>query len=91
MCVCVLQTFPDGGSWILKVRKGNGVINRLWEELCFAAIGEWFADSDVVGIVLSTRAKDGQHPQLQQQDCALPWHSVSRHVLTLAALRCRCV
>jgi hypothetical protein len=34
------------------------VINRLWEELCFACIGEWFADPDVVGITLSTRAKD---------------------------------
>ena len=34
------------------------MINRLWEELCFAAVGEWFGDSDVVGITLSTRAKD---------------------------------
>jgi translation initiation factor 4E len=43
------ETFPHGGCWILKVRKHNGVINRLWEELCFASIGEWWADQDVVG------------------------------------------
>lgn len=43
---------------IIKVRKHNGVISRLWEELCFACVGEWFADPDVVGITLSTRAKD---------------------------------
>ena len=42
----------------MKVRKHNGVINRLWEELAFASIGEWWADPDVVGISLSTRAKD---------------------------------
>lgn len=52
------ETFPNGGCWIIKVRKHNGVINRLWEELCFACIGEWFNDSDVVGITLATRLKD---------------------------------
>lgn len=52
------ETFPEGGSWIIKVRKGNGVINRLWEELCFACIGEWFEEPDVVGVALSTRNKD---------------------------------
>jgi len=52
------ESFPEGGAWIIKVRKHNGVINRLWEELCFASIGEWFADPDVVGIHLATRTKD---------------------------------
>jgi translation initiation factor 4E len=52
------ETFPQGGCWILKVRKHNGVINRLWEELCFASIGEWWNDPQVCGITLSTRAKD---------------------------------
>ena len=28
-----MQTFPNGGSWYVKVRRGNGVINRLWQEL----------------------------------------------------------
>lgn len=27
------ETFPKGGTWIIKVRKKNGVISRLWEEL----------------------------------------------------------
>lgn len=47
-----------GGCWILKVRKGNGVITRLWEELCFACVGEWISDPAVQGISLATRVKD---------------------------------
>lgn len=42
----------------MKVRKGNGVVNRLWEELCFACTGEWFGEPDVVGVVLSVRSRD---------------------------------
>jgi translation initiation factor 4E len=30
----------------------------MWEELVFAAIGEVFEDSDVVGVVLSIRPKE---------------------------------
>jgi translation initiation factor 4E len=52
------ESFPCGGCWIIKVRKRNGVINRLWEELCFSCIGEWFCESEVVGIALSTRIRD---------------------------------
>jgi len=52
------ETFPDGGMWIIKVRKGNGVITRLWEELCFAAIGELFEEPDVAGVMLSSRGRD---------------------------------
>eukprot|EP00823_Brevimastigomonas_motovehiculus_P008453 TRINITY_DN7744_c0_g1_i1.p1 TRINITY_DN7744_c0_g1~~TRINITY_DN7744_c0_g1_i1.p1 ORF type:complete len:303 (+),score=57.48 TRINITY_DN7744_c0_g1_i1:71-910(+) len=52
------ETFPNGGCWIIKVRKHNGVINRLWEELLFACVGEFFAEPDLVGVVLSTRARD---------------------------------
>ena len=29
------QSFPTGGCWIIKVRKRNGAIARLWEELVF--------------------------------------------------------
>ena len=28
-----MQTFPNGGAWYIKVRRGNSVITRLWEEL----------------------------------------------------------
>ncbi|MES1909203.1 MAG: hypothetical protein MHM6MM_001985 [Cercozoa sp. M6MM] len=52
------ESFPAGGCWIIKVRKGNGLIDRLWEELAFAAIGEMFEEPTLVGVTVSTRAKD---------------------------------
>lgn len=52
------ETFPNGGCWIIKVRKKNGIITRLWEELLFAAVGELFEEPDLCGVVLSTRARD---------------------------------
>jgi len=52
------ETFPKGGAWILKVRKKNGVISRLWEELLFACIGELFQEPDIVGIMLSIRHRE---------------------------------
>jgi translation initiation factor 4E len=52
------ETFPNGGSWCIKVRKHNGIINRLWEETLFASIGELFAEPDVVGVSIATRAKE---------------------------------
>lgn len=52
------ETFPNGGSWIIKVRKQNGLIARLWEELCFACVGELFEEPDVVGVMLSMRLRE---------------------------------
>lgn len=52
------ESFPKGGSWILKVRKKNGVICRLWEELLFACIGELFEEPDLVGVMLSSRSRE---------------------------------
>jgi len=52
------ETFPNGGCWIVKVRKRNGVINRLWEELVAAVVSEQFEQPDIVGVVLSTRLKE---------------------------------
>jgi translation initiation factor 4E len=52
------ESFPNGGCWIIKVRKRNGVINRLWEELLFASVGELFDEPDLVGIELSTRGRE---------------------------------
>eukprot|EP00808_Paulinella_micropora_P024096 g78298.t1 len=49
------ESFPQGGMWIVRVRKGNGVVARLWEELCFAAIAELFEEPDVCGVGISTR------------------------------------
>eukprot|EP00403_Amphidinium_massartii_P036747 CAMPEP_0178436346 /NCGR_PEP_ID=MMETSP0689_2-20121128/34392_1 /TAXON_ID=160604 /ORGANISM="Amphidinium massartii, Strain CS-259" /LENGTH=255 /DNA_ID=CAMNT_0020058439 /DNA_START=64 /DNA_END=827 /DNA_ORIENTATION=+ len=54
------EEFPDGGCWIVRVKRklSPGYINRMWENLLFACIGEAFAMPDVVGCVLSTRMKD---------------------------------
>jgi len=52
------ESFPFGGCWIIKVRKRNGIINRLWEELLCACVGELFEEPDVVGIELSTRGRE---------------------------------
>ena len=52
------ETFPRGGCWIIKVRKKNGLINRLWEELLFSCIGEIFEEPQIVGVVLSTRMRE---------------------------------
>jgi len=49
------ETFPKGGTWIIKMHKKNGVISRLWEELLFACVGELFEEPDIVGVMLSTR------------------------------------
>jgi translation initiation factor 4E len=49
------ESFPNGGCWIVRVRKKNGVINRLWEEICFSIIAEQFGIADIVGVTLSTR------------------------------------
>jgi len=27
------QEFPDGGCWILKVRKHTGVLSKMWQDL----------------------------------------------------------
>eukprot|EP00164_Ancoracysta_twista_P020471 GFYU01036611.1.p1 GENE.GFYU01036611.1~~GFYU01036611.1.p1 ORF type:complete len:243 (-),score=70.18 GFYU01036611.1:99-827(-) len=52
------ETFPHGGCWILKIKKRNQLLSRVWEELCFAAVGEAFDEIDVVGIQLSMRKQE---------------------------------
>lgn len=52
------ETFPNGGCWFIKVKKRNGTINRLWEELVCACVAELFGEPDVVGVAISTRAKE---------------------------------
>lgn len=49
------ESFPGGGHWIIKITKGNGLANLLWEELVMATLGEQFATPELVGIALSTR------------------------------------
>ncbi len=52
------ESFPNGGCWIIRVRKRNTLIDRLWEELCFACVGELFAHPDVCCVGLSTRHRE---------------------------------
>jgi len=52
------ETFPNGGNWFVKVRKGNKLVNRLWEELVFACVGELFAEPAIAGVAVCVRPKD---------------------------------
>ena len=52
------ETYPNGGCWILRVRKHNMIIDRIWEELCFACVGELFEHPNVVCLALTTRSRE---------------------------------
>jgi len=58
------ESFPNGGCWILKVRKEPGTTRKnsklgtMWEDLLIAIIGEAFEEPDVVGVALSIRPKE---------------------------------
>jgi len=56
------ESFPKGGCWILKIRKKTGtgpsVLGKLWQDLVLAAVGEAFAEPDVVGVAMSIRMKE---------------------------------
>jgi len=50
------ESFPDGGCWILKVKRRPGVLGKLWQDLVFATIGEMFEEPAVVGVMLAVRS-----------------------------------
>lgn len=52
------ESYPNGGMWVIRVTKKNMLVDRLWEEICFAAIGELFANKDLVCVALSTRLRE---------------------------------
>lgn len=54
------EEFPEGGCWIVRIKRkaSQNYVNRMWENLILACIGEAFDMPDVVGCVLSTRLKD---------------------------------
>lgn len=54
------EEFPEGGCWIIRIKRkvSQSYVNRMWENLLLACIGEAFEMPDVVGCVLSTRLKD---------------------------------
>lgn len=51
------ESFPDGGCWILKLSKNGNLVDRVWEKLVLSVIGEAFQEPDLVGVVLSVRAR----------------------------------
>lgn len=52
------ETFPQGGCWLLRVRKKNSLIDRLWEELVFACLAELFELPDIVCVGVTTRLRE---------------------------------
>mmetsp|Transcript_34827 Transcript_34827/g.26001 ORF Transcript_34827/g.26001 Transcript_34827/m.26001 type:complete len:172 (-) Transcript_34827:339-854(-) len=48
---------PFGGIWILKVKKEDD-IDKMWELLLMALIGEQFEEPKVIGLGLSLRTKE---------------------------------
>jgi len=52
------ETFPKGGCFIIKIEKRTGSLDKMWEELLFALIGELFADPNVVGAEVSIRSRE---------------------------------
>lgn len=57
-CAPMWEAFPQGGCWILKIKKKANVLGKMWQDLVFAAIGEAFASRDVVGIAMAIRSKE---------------------------------
>lgn len=57
-CTPMWEAFPKGGCWILKVKKKANVLGKMWQDLVFAAIGEAFKETNVVGIAMAIRSKE---------------------------------
>lgn len=77
------ETFPNGGCWIIRVSRDHNdpnVLNRLWEELLFAVIGEAFKTPDLAGVMLLKKgaAKDGKGGQkARNRDAVTIWNAGS--------------
>lgn len=48
---------PLGGVWITKIKKDDN-IDKMWESLLLALIGEQFEEPKVIGLSLSLRTKE---------------------------------
>ncbi len=68
------ESYQNGGCWIIRVRKRNMLIDRLWEELCFACVGELFGHPDVVCVGVSTR---------NREDVLSVWTRTQTHYLAI--------
>mmetsp|Transcript_27964 Transcript_27964/g.80246 ORF Transcript_27964/g.80246 Transcript_27964/m.80246 type:complete len:210 (+) Transcript_27964:52-681(+) len=55
------EEFPHGGCWNYRTRRTDDPedpVDRHWEELLLACLGERFGTPDVVGCVMSSRVKE---------------------------------
>mmetsp|Transcript_97014 Transcript_97014/g.313269 ORF Transcript_97014/g.313269 Transcript_97014/m.313269 type:complete len:233 (-) Transcript_97014:95-793(-) len=60
-CQPMWEEFPDGGCWNYRMRRGGGAedpVDRAWESLLIACLGEAFETPDVVGCVMGSRVKE---------------------------------
>lgn len=62
------ESFPNGGCWVIKINKKQPQLALIWEELLVYCIGETFEEPDIVGVVLSVRAKE-YILQIWNSDC----------------------
>jgi len=63
------ESFPLGGCWLIKFQNNkakksttdlecyNSTVDSIWEQLVYSAIGEAFADPEMIGVSLSVRQK----------------------------------
>jgi len=52
------ENFRDGGVLIVKLKKTDySNIDKLWQELVVAALGEYFGEPTIVGVGVGTRPK----------------------------------
>ncbi|CAM9408871.1 unnamed protein product [Ascophyllum nodosum] len=57
------ERYPNGGCWILRIRKKAGhsntsVLGKMWQDLVLAVIGEMFEEPNVVGIGMAIRSRE---------------------------------
>lgn len=52
------ETFPSGGAWTFRLKRGDARINGAWERLALSCVGEGLGSSNVAGIVLGSRTKE---------------------------------
>lgn len=57
-CIPTWEAFPTGGSWIisyLKKTKDEDYLDKAWEKILFACIGEQFESNSIIGVVLNIK------------------------------------
>lgn len=74
------ETFPNGGCWIIRVSRDHNdpdVLNRLWEELLFAVIGEAFKTPDLAGVMLLKKGnnKGDKKQGSRNRDAVTIWNA----------------